>query len=261
MKIYWKIFIAILFVSALSVSAQDNAQIEKELTAALKQIQAHSIYGGDYSEEKLTAAQKDFEQKLVRFTKVSSTLGYTFNELDDQMSIVTSDDQKLRVYSWDLEDGGTMHRFARLYQFRSADGRVLSKIEEIPAEGMGRGFVTDIFNLDTTRGTVYIVCSTFIGSTKDYFQSADLFQIAGSTLNEKVYLIRTRSRLTNSLSFAYDNFSVIDRPDRPDRLIFFDKKTKTLSIPVVIKDKEFPDGRVTDKFIRYRFNGRYFVRL
>ena len=43
MKIYWKIFIAILFVSALSVSAQDNAQIEKELTAALKQIQAHSI--------------------------------------------------------------------------------------------------------------------------------------------------------------------------------------------------------------------------
>jgi hypothetical protein len=177
------------------------------------------------------------------------------------MSIATSADGKFRIYSWDLQDGGTMHRFGRVHQYQSADGEVYSKAEEIPEQGMGHGFVTDIYTLDTKDEKVYIVCTTFIASSKNYFQSADLYKIEGSTLNDKVKLIKTRSGLTNTLNFEYDNFSVIDRTETQGRLITFDAKTRTLKIPVVIKDEEFPDGRVTDGVIRYRFTGKYFVKV
>jgi hypothetical protein len=263
MKTLLKIHFVFLFVfvSALSVFGQSDAQIEKELVAALKDIQTFSIYGGGYDEGKLSKAQKVFEEKLLLYTKTASTLNYEFSELGKLMSIARSEDGKFRIYSWDLQDGGTMRRFARIYQYRGAKEKVLSKADEVQVEGMGRGFVTDIFALDTKDGTVYIVCSTIIGSTKDYFQSAGLYKIEGSALNNNVKLIKTTSGLTNTLGFEYDNFSVIDRKERPIKLITYDNETNTLKIPVVIKDKEFPDGRITDKFISYRFNGKYFVRV
>jgi hypothetical protein len=243
-----------------AVSEKSEAVLEKDLVDAIKDVQKYTVYGGDYDEDKLATAQKNFENKLVKYTKTPSTLNYRFSELDEHVSIATSADGKFRIYSWDLQNGGTMHNFARLYQYLSSEGKVYSKTEELPEEGMGPGFVTDIFTLETSSGPVYIVCSTFIGSTKDYSQSATLYRIEGSTLNDNVKLIKTRSGLTNSLRFEYDNFSVIDREDRPEKLIYFDEKTKVLKIPVVVNDEKYPEGRVTDKFISYRFDGKYFVK-
>lgn len=262
MKAFSNITLVALFVfgSFLSVFGQSNERIEQELISGIKDIQKYTIYGGEYDREKLSNAQDVFQERLLKFTKVRSTLNYAFTELGEMMSIVTSEDGKFRNYSWDLQDGGTMHRFARLYQYQGADGEVYSRVEELPKEGMGPGFVTDIFTLNTKTGEVYIVCSTFIASGKLHSQSADLYRIEGKALNEKVKLFKTRSGLTHRLSFEYDNFSVIDREDRPSKLISFDGKTGVLKIPVVIKDTEYPDGRVTNNFISYRFDGTYFVR-
>ena len=249
------------FADAAQGEAQNPLLVEKELVARIKTIQTYSIYGGNYDEAKLTNAQNDFQQKLVKYTKLPWTLNYSFSELAGHVTIATSDDGKLRSYSWDMQDGGTMHRFARLFQYEGADGKIYSVPEKAPDEGMGNGFVTDIFKLETGEGPVYIVCSTFFGSTKDHFQSANLYRVERSMLNDKVRLFKTTSGLTNTLGFEYDNFSVIDRPNAADKLITFDKKTGTLTIPVVIKDAEYPDGRVTDRKIRYRFDGKYFVKL
>lgn len=259
-----KIFVIaiFLFASVVSAFAQSNAQIERELVAAIKEIQKYSVYAGAYDEEKLPKAQDAFAEKLLKYTKIPATLNYKFAALGESMYIATSEDGKFRIYSWDLEDGGTMHDFARVYQYQAADGKVYSKTDEPVEEEDGAGsFVTDIFTLDTSSGKVYIVCSTFIGSTMDNYQSAGLYKIKDGKLNEKVKLIKTKSGLTESLGFEYNFFSVVDRKERPVRLISFDKKTKTLRIPVVIEDKEFPNGRVTNKFISYQFNGTYFVKV
>ena len=262
MKIFLHISLIALFVFVYSLAAfgQTNEQIENELVSGIKEIQKFTIYGGEYDRQKLENAQVAFEKLLLDSTKVGSTLNHKFGELAELMFIVTSEDGRFRTYSWDLQDGGTMHRFARVYQFQTADGGVYSKIEETPEEGMGPGFVTDIFTLGTNRGKVYIVCSTFIASGKLHSQSAGLYRIDGKTLNGKVKLFRTRSGTTNRLSFEYDNFSLVDRADRPAKLISFDANTGVLKIPVVTKDAEYPDGRVTDRFISYKFDGTYFVR-
>lgn len=263
MKIFLKVNFSVLFLILFSLCAygQSNAQIEKELVAALADIQKYGSYYGGFDEEKLPKAQDVFLEKLLKYTKTASTLQYKFAALDEEMSIATSDDGKFRIYSWDLQDGGTMHDFANVYQYQSADGKVYSKTDEPTEEGDYGSFVTDIYTLDTKGGKIYIVCSTFIGSTKLRFQSADLYKIDGDTLDKEVKLIKTKSGLTNTLNFEYDFFSVVDRKERPVKLVSFDKKTKTLKIPVVIEDEEFPDGRVTNRFISYQFNGAYFVKI
>lgn len=250
-----------LFAAAtMSIFAQTNEQMEAELVAGIKDVQTYSTYGGNYDEDKLTKAQEAFEMKLLKYTKVPSTMKYQFNELDEHLTIAASDDGRFRVFSWDMQDGGTMHRFARVYQYQAASGKVYSRTDPFDDEGMGHGFVHHIYAMNTNSGTVYVVCSTSIASSKIHQQSAVLYKITGASLKDDVKLIRTKSGLTNTLSFEYDNFSVIDRNRQSEDLITFDKKSGTLTIPVVINDDEYPDGEVTDKVIRYRFNGRYFVK-
>ncbi len=258
-----KLIVLILFVFSLSAFGQSNAQIEKELVTAIKDVQKYSNYGSGYDEDKLSKANDVFEEKLLKYTKTSSTLNYKFSELSDLLYVATSDDRKFRIYSWDMEDGGTMHDYSSVYQYQGADGKVYSKTDEKTGEeeGGAGSFVYDIFTVDAKSGKIYIVCSTFIGSTSDHSQSASLYKIKGKTLDNNVKLIKTKSGLTNSLGFEYNFFSVVDRPERPVKLISFDKKTKTLKIPVVIEDKEFPNGKVTNKFISYQFNGTYFVKV
>lgn len=252
MKIFFTVIL--LLASAIPALAQSSAQIERELVAAIKELRKYSTYAGNYDEDKLLRAQKIFEQKLVKHTKNPATLQYKFSALDKLMYIATSEDGRFRIYSWDLEDGGTMHNFARVYQYLGTDGKVYSKGYDSAEEPSG-SFVTDIFTLETAGGKVYIVSSTYICSSVCRGQSADLYKIEGSTLNDKVKLIKTKSGLTNTLSFGYTSL------EPSVKLIHFDKKTKTLRIPVVIDDQEFPDGKVTNRFINYRFDGTHFVKV
>lgn len=255
--------ICCFLVLSITVFPQTPQTIEQELVAAIKELQTYSTYGSNYDEDKLAKANENFLKKMLEQTKVPSTLSHKFNVLKEHLHIATSEDGKFRLYSWDTEDGGTMHEFTRVYQYQGADGKVYSKTDEETedeGEGGGGSFVTDVFTVDASDGKFYIVCSTFIGSTNDHYQSADLYKIEGANLFDKVKLIKTKSGLTNTLGFEYNFFSVFQRKERPIRLISYDKKTKTLKIPVVIEDKEFPNGRVTNKFISYTFDGTYFVK-
>jgi hypothetical protein len=264
MKRFLRVNFAALILIFVSITAlgQSISQIENELVNAIKEIQKYSTYGTNYDEDKLYKANDVFEKKLVGYTKNVSTLNYKFVELNKLMLNATSEDGKFRIYSWDSETGGTMHDYSRVYQYQAADGKAYSQTEEeATVEDGGAGsFVYDIFTLDTGNGKIYIVCSTFIASTNDHYQSANLYKIEGDTLKDKVKLIKTSSGMTDSIGFEYNFFSVERRKGRPIKLISFDKKTKTLKIPVVIEDKEFPNGRVTNRFISYKFNGNYFVK-
>ncbi len=254
----------ILFICSLSAFAQSNAQIEKELVAALKDIKKSSFNESNNDGERLSQANDVFVEKLLKYTKIPATLQYKFTQLNKLIFIATSDDGKFRIYSWDTETGGTMRDFSRVYQFQGADGKVYSKTDEVNEEEEGGGagsFVTDIFTVDSKDGKIYIVCSTLIASTKDIYQSANLYKIKDDTLIDKVKLFKTKSGVSDSLSFEYDFFSVVGHKERPIRLILYDKKKNWLKIPLIINDKKFPLGRVTNKFINYKFDGTYFIKV
>jgi hypothetical protein len=252
-------FAFILLVLPFPTLGQTNAEIEQELIGHIKNIQKWSIYTDNYNEDLLAKENDIFKNKLLNHTKVASTLNYEFSELKQYLFLATSEDRKLRIFSWDTEAGGTTHFFATVYQFQGKDGNIYSESEELE-EGDSGAFVSDIFDIDAKSGKVYLARFTSIFWDLCY-QSINSFEIEENSLNHNKKLIKTKSGLTSSLGFEYDFSSVRDRKERPIKLILYDKKTKTIKIPVVIEDKQFNNGgKVTDRFINYKFDGTYFLK-
>ncbi len=250
----------VMIVFSLSVFGQNPDKIENELVGLYKKIADNSAYSSNPNYDLLEKAQEDFKQKILQYTKLDSTLNHKFSVLGKSIIISTSEDGKLRTYSWDREDGGTMHFFETVHQFQDKDGKVYSTSNTLE-EGDSGSFVYEIFTLDTNNGKVYLACSTSIFSTSGAYQSVKLLKIENKEIYDKLNLIKTKMGLKNSIGFAYDFFSVVDRKERPIKLILYEKSTNSVKIPLVLEDKKFLNGKVTDKYIVYTFNGTYFVKV
>lgn len=258
MKILLFILIALFSVSAIGQSPEE---IESKLMLRLENLAKFSNYGGSGDYEKLETENALFREDLLRFGKIPETLAYSFPKLNGRMQVTTSRDGKLRIYSWDMETGGTMHDFDAVYQYKGASGKAYTWAEE-RGEDFGAGvFYHDIFQVNTSLGTVYLPVSTFVGSTSLAGQSISAVKIENEKFVPKVNIFKTGSGLTSGIGFGYDFFSVVDRKERPIRLFEFNEARKEFKFPVVIEDEETPQGRVTNKFITYRFNGRHFVKI
>jgi hypothetical protein len=247
-------------ILALSIAAatQSPAVVESQILGYLKTISRYGTYSGNYTEDKLNKANDALRATLIRNGKRRDIMAYSFPKLKDEMYVVTSRDGKLRIYSWDLQTGGTMHDFDNVYQFQGATGAVLSRTAARDDESAG-GFYTQIFQLNSKGGPIYLVNSTFIAQGRTHGQSIEVVRIRGDRLDNSSKLIRTASGLTNSIDFVYDPASIPESYTSGE-LVSFDSTKRSFSFPVIIEDKETFDGRVTKNRITYRFNGEYFVK-
>lgn len=250
------------FIVAGSVCAfaQTAAAVEKKIKARLANIDKWSNYGPDSDYDKLGQENDLLKKELVQYGKLPATMAYSFPRLKGDMYIVTSRDGRLRIYSWDRQTGGTMHDFDSVFQYRGKSGKLYTWGSDDEEES-GGVFYHEMFQLDAASGPIYLAVSTFIGSTSLAGAAINSLTIDGERLNREAKLIRTGSGLQSSVSFAYDFFSVVDRPERPIRLFKFDAAGRAFTFPVVIEDEKTPQGRVTNKLIRYRFNGTHFVKV
>lgn len=254
------LFAAVLIIlTAALAAAQSPAAVEKMLLQQLDTTSKYGSYGDSYDEAKLSAGNKKIIEILRAKGTRSDILQYDFPALKDRIFITTSEDGKLRIYSWDMQTGGTLHDYASVIQYQGRSGKVNAWVDV--DEPGGGGFYSQIFQVPTSAGTIYLANSTFTASTSLAGQSIRALRINNDKLELKPKVIRTSTGLRNEVGFAYDFFSVSDRPERPIKLFFFDEKKKEFRFPVVIEDDKTPQGRVTDKFITYRFNGKYFVKI
>lgn len=259
MKPLMRICIVLLLATVNSYGQKVSMQkIEKELVTAYKKI-TDERDNEERNYDSLTKYNYDFAQKLSKYiSEVSPSLNYKFDSLQRAgVDLVTSDDGLFRIYSWDTWQGGTMRDFAVVYQYKHKD-KVYGMLAVDTAFPEGEKYIpfySQIFTLKTERATYYLAVYNGIYSTKDTEQGVEVFSVNNGKLNN-VKLFKTNSGLVNSISFYFDFFSVVDRPERPLKLIKYDGKTKTLYIPIVHED-----GKVTSKFITYRFNGKYFERV
>jgi len=252
--------IVITAVAAVICCGQTPVQIEKTLLAHVKKIEAASNYGGAPDYDVLGRENKALYKALVRFGSRRDILSYPFTKLKEKMFVTTSKDGRFRAYSWDAETGGTMHDFLTVYHFRDVSGKTRAWARPYDEEESAGAFFHQIFQANTKSSPIYLAVSTFIGSSSLAGQTISAFRVEGSSLNTSPKVIRTANGLTDSISFGYDFFSVVDHPERPVRLFHFDERTNSFRFPVVVEDENTPQGRVTNKLIRYRFDGTYFVK-
>lgn len=246
--------IALLVSCATPVMASNCQAIDEQLAKSLAIASENSSYSGNYNEENLNTENEKIATILQTLGKQKDSIRCAFPQAQKQgLDILTAPDNKLRAFSWDNNSGGTMHEFNQYVQY--IDDRGNSQIQEILSDQ----FVTSLFTTTIKDKPLYILTTTGIYSTQDSAQTLNLYQIQADKLTSPK-LIKTAQGLTNTLSFTYNFFSVVDRPERPIKLFEFDNKTKTIHLPVVIADKEFSTGKVTNRKIAYRFNGKYFVK-
>jgi len=232
---------------------QSLKKIELDLLEASNKL--FSFYQ-PYERDSLDKYSEQLRIKTIEIlSKNQATLKYPFQMLIDSnaFEIVTSEDSLFRIYSWDKWTGGTWHFYDIIYQF-SSKGTVYTE-PLVLDEGDGGAFYSEIFTLKNGTKTYYLAVSNASFSSKDAVQSIEVFSIENGVLKENVKLIKTAEGMIGSISVEFDFFSVVDRPERPLKLIKYDKSKKMIYIPVV-----YEDGKVTNKFIQYKFNGKYFEK-
>jgi hypothetical protein len=256
---------SLLFLLLLSASAysQDLRKAEEGLLTKFQRISYWRDYRGDDTTidayDSIYKANAAFARALIKIAAAEpASLIYNFNKLQDSgLTIATSGDNRLRIYSWDSEEGGTMHNFLSVTQFGNqrrtwAYGADTGQDDDYVAAG---AFYTPIYTFHVQGKTYYLVISHNILSNKDVTQGIYAYRINNNSLDDTVKLFKTRTGLRNGISFAFDFFSVVNRPERPIQLIHFDPEHKSIRIPVVLKN-----GTVTNRFIVYCWTGHYFER-
>lgn len=196
-----------------------------------------------------------FGEELKKYiTTTPFTLNYPFKKLRDSnyCFITTSLDGNLRIYSWDTWQGGTMHFFNQIIQFRSG-GHIYTKIPKYE-EGDPGAFCSVIYTVMIKGIAYYLPISNGIGSTKDASQSISVLTIHNRELLDTVRLFKTKKELLNTIDVFFDFFSVVDRPERPLALVTYDDKQKVIRVPLV-KD----NGQVTSQNLLYKLEGNYFT--
>src|SRR4029077_20451345 len=145
----------------------------------------------EYDETKNDEANKALRETLIQNGKRLDILRYSFPKLKDKMYVATSADGKLRIYSWDLGSGGTMHDIENVYQFQGNSGSVGTWMATGNEESGGGGYYSEIFELDSQTGPIYLATSTFVAQGNLHGQSIDALRINGDKLDTKTKVIRT----------------------------------------------------------------------
>jgi len=254
-----KIFFALLSLYSFQAYSQDIQKRELDVVRHRKKAVdffMHDDRNGKLSNGDVLADENEiFKKKLYKLTAQDpASLTYPFNKLREQeVYIVTSPDKKFRIYSWDTMTGGTMHFFDNVFQFQSGK-KVFSLAPKYLTEQAESGpWYSELYEIDIADKKAYFGIYHLILSNSQIFQAVKAFTIENNKLNDKFELFNSGSSRLNEINFEFNFFSVVDRKERPVKLIEYNPKTKILKIPVVLDD-----GKVTKRFITYKFTGRYF---
>ena len=263
-----KLSLILLFCVSFGIAkifAQTPQQIEANLLKPFKKINywadksRRDTTGNISLEDSLENANEVFAKKLKDYTvKYPSTIIQDFSALKkERLDIFTSADGLLRIYSWETWLGGTMRDFANVFQYNN--GKNIQSVylhstgddskENIP-------FYSNLYTFKANQKTYYLGIYGCIYSTKDAGTGIKIFDIENGELNTDVKIIKTASGLHGKIYYDYDFFSVVDIAYDKRPTISFDAATKSIYVPLVDGN-----GKVTHKFITYKFTGKYFEKV
>jgi len=252
---------AVLFLLSITSYGQDMSVIEGNLLAKFQRISYWRSFSSDDDKidkiDSLEKANLAFQKALLHVTdQEPASLGYAFQRLQDSgVTIATSADRRFRIYSWDTEEGGTMHIFSSVYQYQTEQGIHSKTFQDSSIEADPGNWSTPIYSLHIPSKTYYLVINHAIFSHRDIYQGIQAFSIGKRSLNDSVRLFKTKTGLKNGISFEFNFFSVEKHPERPVQLISFDSVAKEVRIPIVLEN-----GIVTSKYLVYRWTGSCFER-
>lgn len=265
-----QIFTLVVFFGAMTAALSQElkkTQIENDLYSSYQKIVSLQFaeYGAQYN--LLAFANNQFADKIEKYTSLfPTTLTSKFDSLRKNIFITDSEDQLMRIFSWNTMTGGSRPYFANIFQYKVGTN-VFSKTAynksylkdgryQYATEPKIFPFYSQIFTLEATHKTYYLGIYNNIYSGKEASQSIKILTIDGNTLTDSIALIKTKNGLVNEIKFPFNFFNLSDRPERPFQLIKYDSEQKIISIPTLDND-----GNLSDTVLLYKFTGTYFELL
>lgn len=252
--------------SATKVKQTDNGAAGQkpnvDVGAFTKQIASYTSEIQRFRAEGLFDSLEVVNTALLTYLKEKSEAAPGLMDIDlkamDTAGIVvlTSEDNKFRIYCWDTETGGTMRFLNSLIQYRTEVGAKVVVLNDIATTEEPGAFYREIYTVHATNGnTYYLVTSRGIYSSRDIVEGIQAYTIEKDKLNDSIKLFRTAKQQLNDISYACDFFSNIDSNTGSQRnLIRLSDDKQTLFIPIVNAKDE-----VTDRSLIYKFDGNQFV--
>ncbi|MBK9481210.1 MAG: hypothetical protein IPO02_04325 [Bacteroidetes bacterium] len=252
------IYFVLLMNYPCSAIAQTIQQMEVALNQHLKRIE-HFAYLSHRTDEtaydSLVLENIYFEEKLLLFANNNpEILTYEFPLLrNENFNIATSSDRKFRIFSWDLQTGGTMHFYDNVFVY-AHNKKIVAYSPELP-EGSPGGYYSDIYQFRNDENAFYLAYQHRTLSNRDLHQEFQIYSFEKDSLIENHKKILTKAGFTSKLGFPFNFYSVVDKNERPIRLIKYNNALQTITLPVVTEN-----GDVTKKKIVYQYNGHYFTK-
>ena len=232
---------------------QSLARTETTLCGQLQIIDSFSeaLHGPNHNidaYDSISRYDSLFGEMLQRLTADNpASLRYPFTRLQKQgVTIATSPDGCLRIYSWDGQTGGTAHNANNVYQY-IVNNKVYSTLTIVDGGPGDTYSAIHLFKRDNK--TYYLAASEAIIATLQVHAGLEIMQLDRGRLRTNVPLIQTASGVTGTLGFEY----TLDSDE--DVNFHFNPATGTITFPVVLEN-----GHVTKSKIIYTFNGKYFAR-
>lgn len=257
---YVKLILLFAFIQPLFSFSQTPRHIEDDLYHLFRRIDYWQQKEDDtafatIAPDSLDAANAIFAKKLVFYAEnCPTTIAQDFTLLKKaHLNISSSADGLFRIYSWDMETGGTMHFFESVFQYKSGI-KTMSVLDTPREEGGMRPNYYRVFTFKNAGKTYYLCNYLNIASTKDLSQGIRIFAVENGKLNDNVKLINTGRALRSLLEINFNFFSEVDWKVRPE--IYFNPVLKTINLPLV--DANY---NITHRLIVYKFNGKYFERI
>lgn len=241
---------------AIETGPTEALTLARSISDHLQRIHTFASQGNDDSLETANKA-------LSEFLKNGSKKHPEWLDMDlpgtDTMSInvLTSEDRKARIYSWDTRLGGTMRFFYGVMQYKTSKGSDVKVLNDENSEEGDSGLMYRyLHTIKTSSGKVYyLVLYRGVYSTKDVVDGVAAFSIENDMINDTIKVFKAAKSELNSISYGYDFLSNIDENSggQKNELHLDEKKTK-LFIPVV-DNKD----NVTNRSLIYKFDGDKFV--
>ncbi len=248
---------SLFFLFSTLIFAQSVENIEKGLYEHYAKTQKY-YYPDEITQKNYQSILDEndiFTAELIYYLKTHpETIENNFSSLvKDYFTLTTSPDGNFRIYSWSINLGGRDDLFYNIFQYRNKDSYGVWKNNY---EG---NYVIEIFESKLNGKQYYFpyMQSPAHGRLSTQFvynyyisEFCCEYELSGEDV-----LFKLGENAESILSIWFDFFSVVDREERPVRLIKFNAKTKTFTLPVI--DPQTLNVSLT-KTESYKFTGKYF---
>lgn len=253
------LFVVSFLFCGFTARGQSVQEIEDKVYAYLQAIEKWDS-SNENNYDSLIKANKSLLDYLNETLPINkATLKYSFEKLRaTRMNILSSDDNKFRVYSWYLFGSMGVRSFNVLAQYEVSNGSKVkiinddSKADEFDV--CSGGSYSQLYTIHTKKaGNVYLTISAAKYAMGLYGESMDAYAIDKDRLNDTFKLFKTVNKALSSISCVYD-FALDANKKIRQASIKVSSDKRTIYVPLINKNDE-----ITVKFLIYKFDGNYFV--